>query len=501
LKPFFSPDLSSLTIDSYKQREYDVIIVGSGLGGSTIAYRLAQRGRRVLVVEKGDYLPTERAGQTTPLGPYKSLRPEPQLVGGPSKFYGAAMYRLRESDFRAIRHERGESPAWPITYADLEPYYGQAEQLYRVHGAPDGDLSDPPRSLPYPHPPIPVAPLVERLMRHLRESGTSVAPIPRAIDYGTGGKCVLCPTCDAYYCHLDAKLDADIAALRPALASGRAEVRTKAECIRILTTADGTKAVGVVIRKGDTEESVHASVVVISAGVGPSASLLVRSRNSKHPHGLGNSTGCVGRYFGAHTTGMIFPMISLSTLPAMHSKSFAITSYYDGAPDWPYPVGVIQAAGQIPFWETDAVPQWMKLPARIIGKRSLYCFYMTEALPTRESGFRFDGDRISAFVPPLQNLKTFEKLRILARHAFRRAGYQVITVPKATLWHTVGTVRFGADPATSVLDPNCKVHDIDNLYVVDGSVLPSAGAVNTGLTIAALALRAGDYIAGLTPKL
>ena len=479
---------------------YDAIVVGAGLGGSTLAYRLAERGVRVLVVEGGDFLPLPARKPSDPVGIYLRNFPYELNVGGRSKFYGAAMYRMRENDFRSTSHEAGDSPAWPIAYNDLEPYYCQAERLYRVHGSPAGDPTEPPRSADFPYPPLPHAPRVSALVNRLEESGNSVASIPRAIDYGEGGKCVLCPTCDAYYCQLDAKMDAEIAALRPALGSGRVDLLTQARCVRILTSENGAKATGVVIERAGKEETVHAEVVAVCAGFGPTAQLLLASRTSRHPRGLGNSTDCVGRYYGGHSTGLIFPMLSLtSKLPGMHTKTFSITTYCDGAPGWPFPMGMIQAGGQLPFWETDSFPWWKKLAAKLVGERSIYCFYMTEALPTRESGLEFNKDGTYEVRPPLHNVKTFEKLRSLAMDVFKRAGYRVVAPKRRFLWHAVGTARFGTDPDSSVLDSNCKVHDVDGLYVVDASVLPSAGAVNSGLTIAALALRAGDAIAGSKP--
>ena len=475
---------------------YDAIVIGAGLGGSTLAYRLAERGVRVLVVEGGDFLPLPARKPTDPVGIYLRNFPSELNVGGRSKFYGAAMYRMRESDFRSTRHEAGDSPAWPITYNDLEPYYCQAEQLYRVHGSPAGDPTEPPRSADFPHPPLPHAPQVAALVNRLEESGNSVASIPRAIDYGEGGKCVLCPTCDAYYCQLDAKMDAEIAALRPALGSGYVDLLTQARCLRVLTSENGTKATGVVIERAGKQETVYAEVVAICAGLGPTAQLLLASRTSRHPRGLGNSTDCVGRYYGGHSTGLIFPILSFTRkLPGMHTKTFSVTTYCN-APGWPYPMGMIQAGGQFPFWETDSLPWWKEAAAKIVGERSIYCFYMTEALPTRESGLEFNEDGTYDVRPPLHNVKTFEKLRSLAMDMFKRAGYRVVAPKRCFLWHRVGTARFGADPESSVLDPNCKVHDVDGLYVVDASVLPSAGVVNSGLTIAALALRAGDTIAG-----
>ena len=324
---------------------YDAIVVGAGLSGGTLAYRLAKRDLRVLVLERGDFLrlPPWRAGD--PIGIHiRSAPARPSVVGGPTKFYGAAMYRMRESDFRAIRHEAGESPAWPITYNDLEPYYCEAEELYRVHGSTEEDPTEPPHSVSYPYPPLPHAPMVSELVDRLRNSGTTVSPMPRALDYGPGGKCVLCSTCDAYYCRLDAKMDADVAALRPALRSGRVDLVTQARCLRILTNERGTKTTGVLMERDEKQETVHANIVAVCAGLGPSAALLLDSRTSRHPAGLGNSTGCVGRYYGGHDTGMVFPLLSFTgSLPPMHTKTFSINTYYNGAPDWPYPMGVIQA--------------------------------------------------------------------------------------------------------------------------------------------------------------
>ena len=293
-------------------------------------------------------------------------------------------------------------------------------------------------------------------------------------------------------------MDADIAALRPALASGYVELLTRARCLRIVTSENGGKATGVVIEQGGKEETVNAEAVAVCAGLGATAQLLLESRTSRHPRGLGNSTDCVGRYYAGHSTGLIFPMLSFTgRLPAMHTKTFSITNYTNGTAEWPYPLGIIQSAGQVPFWETESFPWWKKAIAKFVGERSIYCFYMTEALPTRESGLEFSPNGTYEIKPPLHNTETFQKLRSLSIGAFKRAGYRVVAPKRQFLWHGVGTVRFGTDPATSVLDSNCRVHDVERLYVVDASVLPSAGTVNSGLTIAALALRAGDAIAGL----
>ena len=478
---------------------YDVIIIGSGAGGSTLAYQLSRLGKRVLVIERGNALRPDRLNASDPVGKYmyhiiKNRDEASFFVGGETKFYGAALYRMRERDFSAVEHENGVSPAWPITYSDLEPYYERAEALYRVHGSTDGDPSEPPRVRPFPYPPIEHAPIVSELVRRIEQSGTRVSAIPRGLDYGPEGKCVLCSTCDGYYCQLDAKMDAEIAALRPALATKHVRLMTDTDCLQVLTTRDGTRVSGVLLRHPDGEQVIHADVVAVCAGLTGSASLLRRSRTQKHPEGLGNATGCLGRYLAGHSAGLIFPFMGWKHVPAMHTKTFAINGYYDGAPEWPYPTGVIQIAGQVPFWEQ--APKLVRRLAHFLGMRTLMCFYMIEALPTRDTGLMFEGDKIVRHVPPVHNLKTFFKLRELAVDIFQRAGHFVLARRRSPyVWHEVGTARFGADPGTSVADANCQVHGIEGLFVVDSSVLPSAGAVNPALTIMALALRAGDYIA------
>ena len=320
-----------------------------------------------------------------------------------------------------------------------------------------------------------------------------MSAIPRGIDYGAGGRCVLCSTCDGHYCQLDAKMDAEIAALRPALKTGNCQLVTETECLRVLTTSDGARITGALLRHKDCEQVAYADVVAVCAGVPGSASLLRRSRSQMHPDGLGNSTGRLGRYLAGHSVGVIHPLMGWKKLPPAHTKTFAINNYYNGTPDWPYPMGVIQIAGQMPFWEETS--RFVRPFARLIGNRSLICFYMTEALPTYESRLIFDGANVVNRIPPLHNMKSFFKLRSLAIETFHRAGLRVLARHRRPyLWHEVGTVRFGTDPGNSVVDPNCQIHGIDGLFVVDASILPSAGAVNPALTISALALRAGDHI-------
>lgn len=486
------------------RRHYDVVVIGSGAGGSTLAYELSRSGRQVLVVERGTLLKSRRLAASDPVGRYiYDINPPhdeaKSFVGGETKFYGSALYRMRESDFREIEHETGASPAWPISYSDLEPYYERAELLYRVHGSPDGDPTEPPRRRPFPYRPIEHAPIISGLVSRIERAGTRVSAIPRGLDYGPGGSCVLCPTCDGYYCQLDAKMDAEIAALRPALVTKNVRLETGTECLQILTTISGSEVSGVLLQSRDQQQVVYADIVAVCAGLVGSATLLRRSRNPKHPEGLGNATGCLGRYLAGHSQGVIFPFVSRTHIPQMHTKTFAINSYYNGTPDWPYPLGVIQMAGQMPFWEHARWP--MRPLARFVGRHALMCFHMTEALPAPNTRLIFDGDTVVGRIPPVHNIRTYRKMRELAADAFRRAGHFVLTRRRPPhVWHEVGTARFGTDPNTSVADPDCQVHGISGLYVVDASVLPSAGAVNTALTIMALALRAGETIVRRTDR-
>jgi choline dehydrogenase-like flavoprotein len=478
----------------------DAVIIGSGAGGSTLAYQLARNGLKTLLVERGGRVRPRPDSGSPPKGHflYHEVADASQplsCVGGRTKYYGAALYRFRESDFLEVQHERGVSPAWPIRYGDLAPYYDQAEALYRVHGAAESDFTEPPRDTPFPFPPLPQAPLIEAFATRLQRAGAQISPIPRALDYRAGGPCTMCSTCDAYYCALDAKMDAETAALWAAQATGNLQLASETECLRVLTDASGTRARGVVLRGAEGETIVECPIVVVSAGLPGSALLLRQSRTDRHPEGLGNGSGSLGRYLAGHAVGMVFPILGLKKLGAVHTKDFAINSFYHGATDWRYPLGVIQTGGQTPFW---TVAGRLQRPiAKLVGERSITCFYMTEALPTRESGFVFDGDKEGTKTLPTYNLASFAKLRRIAVSLFREAGYVSLARRREPyLWHETGTARMGDDPRTSVVDRDCQVHGISGLYVMDASVLPTAGAVNTGLTIMALALRAGDHMAG-----
>jgi choline dehydrogenase-like flavoprotein len=473
------------------KHSYDAIVIGSGPGGSTFAYALASKGAKVLVVERGDSL--SGAGLSAPVSMAQFDRSR-GWVGGDSKFFGAALYRFREQDFEATQHERGVSPAWPMSYAELEPFYASAERLYRVHGSSEGDRSEPPRSTPWPHPPVPhQGPVVDMVERLEARAKLSVSYIPRGIDYGESGTCRLCQLCDGYFCPFDAKMDAEVAALRPGLHTGNVTLLAHAECVRISTSTDGRRVEGVLVKTEEGDTRIAAPLVAASAGVLGTPTLLWRSRTHKHAKGLANSSGALGRFLAAHTQGWLFPLSRRIQASPFHQKTFAINEYYGSAPGWKFPLGTIQAAGYLEDgWRQ--VPFGARRVIRAILENSVQVFCMTEGLPTADSGFALsdEGPPPRVIVPPRQNPGSFRHLKRTAVEAFRQAGYRVVSPPVADrLWHAVGTARMGSDPSTSVVDARCKAHDVAGLFVVDASAIPTAGAVNSTLTIVALALKAG----------
>lgn len=470
---------------------FDAVVIGTGIGGSTFAYALARRGLNIAVIEQGDFLKPERPNMD-PL--HLFYFENKKVVGGQTKGFGAAMYRFRESDFTAVEMESGVSPAWPITYGDLEPYYCEAEKLFRVHGSSMGDATEPPRSSPWPFPPIPHQGPVQDLVRRVTEkAGIPVSHIPRAIDYDPagGGRCVLCRHCDAYYCPRDAKMDAEVAMLRPGLATQRITLFTNTECLRILTTADGRKVTGVQVRRGGETATFHSPVVASSCGLVDTPLLLWRSRTDRHQQGLANASGALGRYWAAHTQSWVFPISLGVQAKPFHQKTFAINAFYESASDRRHPLGVIQASGHI---QPIGMSRRYRYFAQALLRHSFQTFVMGEALPSKDSGFALSDSGATVIGEPIRNPRAFAELRKRAIGIFKDAGYRVFAPPRMMNFHSVGTARMGSDASSSVVNDACQAHDVDGLYVVDSSMLPTSGALNSGLTVAALALRAAQLM-------
>ncbi len=496
-------------------RHADIVIIGTGAGGGTLAHALRDSGARVLILERGDFLPQEpenwspeavflrnryktaerwhdAAGGTFAPGVH-------YFVGGNTKVYGAALPRLRREDFGELAHEGGVSPAWPVTYDDLEPYYARAEAVYLVHGAP-GDPTDPPRSGPYPFPPMPQDPYMAELTERLRDQGLHPAALPIGVDRRPGGRCIRCKTCDAFVCRVLAKGDADVCGVRPALERPNVELVTRAFARRLRTEPGGRRVVAVEVERDDERFDVHADTVVVACGAVNSAALLLRSAGGAHPHGLANSSGLVGRHYMVHNNSVLVAVHPTRRNDTVFQKTITVNDFYFGEIGFPYPMGNLQPIGKLQAAMLAADQPRVPEPVlRAVADRSVDWWVMSEDLPDPENRVTLapDGGIRVHWTP--NNLIAHERLMRAAKRMLRRADYPVLLSRRmgiATNSHQCGTLRFGHDPATSVLDPFCRAHDLANLYVVDGSFFPSSSAVNPALTIAAQALRVADHLRG-----
>jgi len=503
---------------------YDVAIVGSGAGGATLAYALAGTGLKVLVLERGDYL--QRAKQnwnvdavfndgvyTTPerwLDMHGTLfRPgQHYFVGGNTKFYGAALLRFRESDFKESRHYGGVSPAWPISYEDLEPYYTRAEHLYRVHGLHGTDPTEPPASAQYRYPPVSHEPRIAELAEDLTKLGLHPFPLPVGVMLDESDRerstCIRCNTCDGFPCLVDAKADAHVIAMRPALRDPNITLLTGAYVKRLETNGAGNAVSDVVFEQGGAEQRVQANVVVISAGAINSAALLLRSANDKHPKGLANSSDMVGRNYMCHNnSAMIF--LSKRRNDTVFQKTLGVNDFYYGDDSFEFPMGHVQMLGksEAAMFRADAkfAPG---IALEEMAAHALDFWFTSEDLPDPENRVTLERDgniRLSYSennVEPHKRLIEHFKANLdhlgCRSHWLPNAVYLGKKIPIAGVAHQNGTLRFGHDPQTSVLDVHCKAHELDNLYVVDASFFVSSTAVNPALTIIANALRVGEHI-------
>ncbi|WP_116951022.1 GMC oxidoreductase [Jiangella endophytica] len=509
--------------------EYDVIIVGSGAGGGTLAHRLAPSGRRVLILERGDWLPREIenwdatavfvdnryvSADTWYDGDGKPFQPQIHYyVGGATKFYGAALYRLRERDFGELRHHGGVSPAWPIGYDELEPYYTQAEDLYQVHGVRGEDPTEPPASGPYPHPPVSHEPRIQQLADDFARVGLHPFHAPSGImldeTHPETSACIRCATCDGFPCLVHAKSDADVIAVRPALRHDNVTLVRNAAVRRLETDPSGRTVTTVVADVAGSEQRFTGSVVVVAAGAANSAKLLLASANDRHPNGLANGSDQVGRNYMFHNS-RAFLAVSTEKNDTRFQKTLGVNDYYFGDADFAYPMGNVQMVGKssAPMYRGEK-PALARLAPMMaldeVAEHAVDFWLSVEDLPDPDNRvtLRPGGDIALDYTPnnrePLEQLYRrvtghLSHLGLHPHHLIPRDVYMKNDVPVAGCAHQAGTVRFGTDAATSVLDRDCKAHELDNLYVVDTSIFPSIGAVNPALTAMANALRVGDHL-------
>ncbi len=499
---------------------YDYIIIGTGMGGGTLAYALRDSGASILLLERGDTLPPEPQNwQVEAVFKQNRYKPAEEwidasdgsrfkpgvhyYVGGNTKVYGAALPRFRVEDFGALEHEGGTSPAWPISYDDLEPYYGMAEELFFVHGKAGDDPCEPPRAGDYPYPHVAHEPYIAALIEKLRAQGLRPYCLPMSVDLRAGGRCIRCNTCDGFPCKLGAKGDAEICLVRPALESGAVELWTNALARRILTDLSGKRATAVEVERGGESLTVSADRIIVACGAVNSALLLLRSANAAHPDGLANSSGLLGRNYMMHNNTALTAVKPLEKNPTVFQKTMAVNDYYFGDDDFGFPMGNLQALGKLQAGMLSAAKPWLPKPLlRAMANRSMDWWVMSEDLPDIENRvFLGPGGETRVQWRP-NNRVAHRQLIQRAMQMMRRAGYSLVfteTLGIATNSHQCGTARFGDDPAESVLDPFCRAHDLDNLYAVDSSFFPSSTAMNPALTICAQALRVADHLQGKAP--
>lgn len=511
---------------------YDLIIIGTGAGGGTLARKLAPSGKKILILERGDFVKREpdnwnpravnlEAKYNTKEVWYdrdgKPLHPHTNYnVGGNTKFYGAALFRMRKEDFGELRHYDGISPAWPITYDELEPFYAQAEQVFHVHGTRGEDPTEPWSSSPFPHPAVSHEERIQHLAEDFATMGVKPFHVPLGIQIKESDRqsaCVRCATCDGFPCLLNAKSDSQVCGIDRALEYPNVTLLTNTLVKKLETDAGGRRVTTVLAERGGEVESYSANIIVVAAGAINSAALLLRSANPSHPNGLANSSDQVGRNYMGHVNSVLLA-VSKCPNPTVFQKTLGVNDFYFGSSDFPYPMGHISFVGKL-----DGVTLSAGAPAitpgftlDLMAKHSLDFWLTTEDLPRPENRVTLDkkGNIVLSYTP--NNLEPHRQLQAKLKHLmnnqrkcdihggechqgmFARNLFLGQQIPLAGVAHQNGTLRFGDDPRSSVLDRNCRTHDLDNLYVVDGSFFPSSSAVNPALTIMANALRVGRHL-------
>ncbi len=508
---------------------YDIIIIGTGAGGGTLAQKLAPSGKKILLLERGDWLRREPqnwsaqdvfvdnryiSADTWHDGQGKVFQPQVHyFVGGATKLYGAALYRMRREDFGELKHHGGISPAWPISYEEMEPYYTQAEQIYQVHGNRGEDPTEPSASAPYPFTAVAHEPRIQMLSDDLARAGYHPFHAPCGVMLNESdlphSTCIRCMNSDGFPCPVGGKSDSEVLGIRPAIEHPNVTLLTNARAIKLETNASGTSVTSVVVEHNDETERFTGDIVVLSCGAANTAKLLLTSANEKHPNGLANGSDQVGRNYMFHNSQAVLAL-SREENPTVYQKTLGLNDFYFGSDDFDFPLGNIQMIGksQAPMFhgekprETLLAPMWT---LDTMARHSVDFWLSTEDLPRPENRVTVDanGDVVLSYTPNNQEPKErlYAKLKAMLGplgmhpdHLIPRHAYMKTDIPVAGVAHQAGTCRFGLDPATSVLNKDCRAHEVDNLYVVDTSIYPSISAMNPALTAMANALRVGDHL-------
>ncbi|GAA6209113.1 GMC family oxidoreductase [Cognatishimia sp. WU-CL00825] len=488
----------------------DIVIVGSGMGGATMAAALAPSGRQIVILERGHALHDSPAarddnaifrdgvfrpqetwldGQGTAFNPGNYYN-----VGGNSKFYGAVLLRYRAEDFEAMQHLEGVSPAWPISYAEMEPWYQAAEDMFGVAGDHLQDPTEPWHSGGYPNRPIADEPSIAAMRNGLRRAGVTPAALPLAIDIDAWLARAKTPW-DAFPDTTGAKKDAQTVPLEQALAFDNVTLETDCEVAQLHPAANG-EITSISYRQNGASKTITPKTVVLAAGAVNSAALLLRSATDAYPTGLANRSDMVGRNFMNHNCTAVVAMHPLRKNTSVYQKTLQFNDFYlSGGPN-DMPLGNVQLLGKISGNILAAQSHLPKWAAKLVAQRTVDWYVMSEDLPNPESRVTVKNGQI-CLDWKRSNWRAHLALVKRAKQVFRKAGYPLVlsrAFDRQTPSHQCGTARFGQDPNNTVLDLHCQAHDHPNLYVVDASFLPTSAAVNPALTIAAQALRVGGYL-------
>jgi choline dehydrogenase-like flavoprotein len=495
-----------------QQTSPDIVIIGSGMGGATIAAGLAGSGARILMLERGQRIAdTAETRDVRAIFQRGHYRPKEQwfdqhgapfnpgnyyYVGGNTKLYGAVLIRYRREDFGELEHDGGVSPAWPFPYEELEPWYSKAEALYQVRGSLGEDPTEPPHSRPFPHPPVPDEAPIAQARAELKAQGLHPFSLPLGVDHSTWLKRAATPW-DAYPDSFTGKMDAETCGLKAALSDPSITLETGAEVLRLETEADGKRIAAVLYKKDGAEHRLTPKLVILSAGAVMSAVLLLRSADSKNPKGLANRSDQIGRNFMNHNTSAVLAIDPRRRNNCVYQKTIGFNDFYLSDGKGGRPLGNVQLLGRVtaPILKANIAwaPEWA---LSILSGHAIDWYAMSEDLPNPDSRIRVDGDRI-ILDWQRSNLGPHKRLVAKMKAIFRAAGYPIVLdkpFDRKVVSHQCGTVRMGTDPARSALDPYCRAFDHGNLFVVDAGYLPNSAAVNPSLTVAAQALRVADHI-------
>ncbi len=511
---------------------YDMIIIGTGAGGGTLAHQLAPTGKRILILERGEFLPREKenwdAVEVYQKGRYytdaekwvnkedKEFAPSTcYWVGGNTKVYGSALLRLRERDFDEVQHKDGISPAWPLKHADFAPYYDQAEVLFDVHGERSGDPTEP-TTHEYPYPAVSHEPAMQQIYNNIQQAGYYPFHLPVGLKINevdkTLSQCIRCDTCDGFPCLVDGKADSEVNCINGVRSLENVTLLTGAFVKQLLTDASGRTLTAVRTEVNGEEQLFSADIVVVACGAINSAALLLRSANDAHPNGLANRSDQVGRNFMKHLSSAIVAL-SAQPNPAVHQKTIGLNDFYWGEPDFPYPMGMVQNTGNVkggmmPAESPPLLAPYVKITPEtvldVFAAHSTGWWLQTEDLPEANNRVRVVNGQIHLDYTP-NNIEARDRLihrwtSVLkatdrhTKHVVPFSLYPRNIMPLAAVAHQCGTCRFGPDAETAVLDLNCRAHEVDNLYVVDGSFFPSNSGVNPTLTIIANAIRVAEHL-------